>query len=1664
MKFENPHIKFILLILLAFARSVTFSQEYNHVITLNSGSVAGSRNIISMAMASDGRVFMLDEVSKSIMVFDDRGNQIETINSFNTASETLKLLKPTALCLDVKDQLYVYDEEIGKIIKRPLRGMTFTFGDKGKSTGQIENVKCIAADSKGYCYVVNGSSKQVDIYTPDGMYMTWIKGTNIPFGDIAAIGINGSDELVVLDLSGPHVFMFDVTGNLVNTNRSLSKRKNLKLEKASDMTVLQNGDFIILDEAQCQGIHFNRLGTVLGTIGSKGPTSAKGIFRKATIIRSSSKTPADICILDGANQQVQCFSQKNATPVLQNSQKRLKMVSASTKRKPIYDLVVAPNQFRYVIPADDHKKVIAYKDTTDNDIFTITGKFEYAASIATDSASNLYVVDQGGDEVLMFDIKGSLIRKFGKEIPEKMRDPVSVMIQKSGNIIVADKSKGALFLWNSNGVFQKIITSAENSVIKSPVKIQRDSKDRIYVLDSESNCIYRVGAGGWPTAEKTLQARAIEPGDKPGEIIDFFVDPLDQIHLYNGTTHQIEVYSWEMEPNMRFSIGRPGNGMNGFEDISKLLLDTQNLYIYLTSKKGDSQRVFQFLVPPPTPEGSVTYDVVDGKLNVYFTKSNSNAVVAHGLLIKNAAGDSIAYKTTTATFVVSQSPQDTELKHYDFVTISWSDYSEPSMGFDDYFSYAESMLHAQRYEEARGAWLIALEKMGKPQRMAEHIALKLASTSIELVKQFDINNAVFFAKTAQSLLPNSSVTMTALSNALKAQFRQQAYRNEIEALLSDAELLIAKETLKPMLLMTLDSVSRILALEENLTSINNAIKIQKKLLSWDASNPAWTSSLASSYYELYKFQSVRETSSLELTTILDEMRANSGIAYSGLKYANKPYFETHLTLLEGYNLSGRYSETEKQATTELGSSSSLMSQKITIEYRKKLATAFSALGKNGEAISEYYTILNITPEDQEVLELLAISLIELREYDTPKDILQRLSLGKTDNSKYAILIGKAELFKGNYTEAIFQLEKAIKQSPSSIEAYGYLAEAFEKNGNPDQAIDYYEVAVNHLDNSIKRIEQQSVLKHNLNKLKIRREQYLLSMAGINYSKGQYNNSREHYLRVCNLNEKNPVAFFGLGQSCEKLRRIYEANEAYNKALALDENNQKFIDAYLNSVKNRDNLLKSNLPLGIVSIEAQAIYPSLYKNYATNRNLPAAIVILSNNSANPISVEEIRIIIPDLMTQATVTKGKEVAGYSNEEIRLNAIFNESILNTAEEKNLQINIEVDYVISSGVRTLKESAPLTLRNRNAIIWKDKRRLAAFVSPKDEMLIDYNKKADQLFRSESSFGMNSSIIKAIQLYVLLNKSSLTYSNDPAQSYSSLSVHSDLIDYLQYPAETMKRGGGDCDDLVALYGALLENGGIPAAYIDMPGHVMLAFDSRLKPADLIMSGISPDEVIISGDKVWIPIETTLLGTKNFFTAWQYGAQRFNSELTAGKYPEIIPFADAWQIYQPSIYRPEGATSNLPLGDEILSVYGQMVHQLVAKTKKETLKELSSRHLAEPDNYYVKNTYGTLLAQTGDLIAARSVFTAALEENPEDATMLNNMGNTYLMEEKYDKAIEYYQQALLQDAQDSFILINICRAFLGKGDKVEARAHFEKAAVIDPEINETYLDLKVQLK
>ena len=111
-------------------------------------------------------------------------------------------------------------------------------------------------------------------------------------------------------------------------------------------------------------------------------------------------------------------------------------------------------------------------------------------------------------------------------------------------------------------------------------------------------------------------------------------------------------------------------------------------------------------------------------------------------------------------------------------------------------------------------------------------------------------------------------------------------------------------------------------------------------------------------------------------------------------------------------------------------------------------------------------------------------------------------------------------------------------------------------------------------------------------------------------------------------------------------------------------------------------------------------------------------------------------------------------------------------------------------------------------------------------------------------------------------------------------------VEIVQFPNETIKLKGGDCDDLSVCFAAVLEGIGIQTAFVDYKNpdgvsHVNLLFNTGLTPEYMDILTNNDQKIVVrknleGKDELWIPLETTSL--TNFETAWSVAAEKFNKD------------------------------------------------------------------------------------------------------------------------------------------------------------------------------------------
>ena len=150
-------------------------------------------------------------------------------------------------------------------------------------------------------------------------------------------------------------------------------------------------------------------------------------------------------------------------------------------------------------------------------------------------------------------------------------------------------------------------------------------------------------------------------------------------------------------------------------------------------------------------------------------------------------------------------------------------------------------------------------------------------------------------------------------------------------------------------------------------------------------------------------------------------------------------------------------------------------------------------------------------------------------------------------------------------------------------------------------------------------------------------------------------------------------------------------------------------------------------------------------------------------------------------------------------------------------------------------------------------------------------------------------------------------------------------MDTIYYPAQTLKRGTGDCDDTTVLLASLLGSVGVPTQFVDAPGHIFLIAGTGLDEVNADGLGVDSTSYVVLDHEVWIPIETTVM-SKGFLEAWRTGA----SQLATLEGPR--PFVDVTSSqvrYEPTL--PPGDRATVTLDPEkLLARLGTEVTGLTA--------------------------------------------------------------------------------------------------------------------------------------
>jgi len=287
-----------------------------------------------------------------------------------------------------------------------------------------------------------------------------------------------------------------------------------------------------------------------------------------------------------------------------------------------------------------------------------------------------------------------------------------------------------------------------------------------------------------------------------------------------------------------------------------------------------------------------------------------------------------------------------------------------------------------------------------------------------------------------------------------------------------------------------------------------------------------------------------------------------------------------------------------------------------------------------------------------------------------------------------------------------------------------------------------------------------------------------------------------------------------------------------------------------------------------------IYPAYYQFYST---YPLAFVTVKNLLGQSIDVN-VRCNIKGFTERAKDSGFIRLKRGETKDIPVTVFFSRKFLELSRRKTVILDLQLEAKAST-VYKQSLSAEIVLHSRNA--WDGNiKTLNFFLTTEDEEILETSRKiVDEIPIEQLEEARN--FYTARHIFEYLSDRGINYHPDP-----NIPFYQD--DRVQFAAETLDIGSGDCDDLVVLYASLLESVGIKTAFVEVRdpqkeiAHLYLMFDTDL-PASLgsVLTNNEKRYIVrenASGQSIiWIPVETTLI-ERGFEEAWNAAALAYLQE------------------------------------------------------------------------------------------------------------------------------------------------------------------------------------------
>lgn len=480
-------------------------------------------------------------------------------------------------------------------------------------------------------------------------------------------------------------------------------------------------------------------------------------------------------------------------------------------------------------------------------------------------------------------------------------------------------------------------------------------------------------------------------------------------------------------------------------------------------------------------------------------------------------------------------------------------------------------------------------------------------------------------------------------------------------------------------------------------------------------------------------------------------------------------------------------------------------------------------------------------------------------------------------------------------------------------------------------------------------------------------------------------------------------------------------------------------------------------LTIDNLAFENVFPIFQAYYDDH---PIGRFTLMNTGKTPVTDVTVSFIVKEYMDAAKKCASiPELKAGESKSVDLYALFKAAILDITEPTKVAAEISVTYTQDGKAVSQNEAETLRIYDRNAMMWDDNRKAAAFVTAKEPAILVFSNNVNALIKPKLNRSVDRNLQTAIAFHDALRLYGISYVSNPLTSYAVVSKDKLAVDTLKFPRQTFEYKSGDCSDLTLLYCALMESVQVETAFVTIPGHIFMAFALKATPEEARAAFARSDELIFRNDKVWVPIEVTERDA-TFLPAWQEGAKEWRENLSRNQ-ADLYPVHDAWKIYEPVGLRGSGTPPAMPDSSKILADFQADVSRHVELQIYERVAALQAAITKTKESPKSLNSLGVLYARYGLLDKAESAFKRALEKT-EYVPALVNSGSLAYLGGDLEKALGFYQRAYQKSPLDPPTLVGMARTSQDLEDYRTAKRSYEELKKVAPDLAQqfAYLDLR----